>query len=349
MKFLPEIKELPPDSLAADIATKIAQLTDVLKRLTDGRKREIPGRLRIVQNKKRGRVQYYHVLPPRADSGIDAGRGIDADNRIDSSCANDADTKIDVGTAIDAGSRTDAGHEIDTNTAIDPDTAIDDKYSTVCTTGKYIPQKDIEVAERLAQQNYDHKIEKSIEPTIENLTLAYESLNKLNKKIMLEKFSPLRVPLITTLTKTENDYIQIWQQQTYQQKQFASDDAIYFTQKNERVRSKSEIIIADTLCNLKIPYHYEYPVKLKTFNKNYTTLHPDFLVLNPHSREEFLWEHLGKLDDINYVNDALKRIKLYISNGIFPGRNLILTAETSSQPLERKLVENIINGMLRNK
>lgn len=330
MKFLPEIKELPPDSLAADIATKIAQLNDVLKRLTDGRKREIPGRLRIVQNKKRCRVQYYHVLPPRAGSGID------------SSCANDADTTIDVGTAIDAGSRTDAGHEIDTNTAID------DKYSTVCTTGKYIPKKDIELAVRLAQQNYNHKIEKSIGPAIENLSLAYKSLNELNQKIMLEKFSPHRVPLITTLTKTENDYIQFWQQQTYQRKQFAADEAIYFTQKNERVRSKSKIIIADTLCNLKIPYHYEYPIKLKTSNKNYTTLHPDFLVLNPLSRKEFLWEHLGKLDDINYLNDALKRIKLYISNGIFPGRNLILTAETSSQPLERKLVENIINGILRN-
>lgn len=336
MKFLPEIKELPPDSLAADIATKIAQLNDVLKRLTDGRKREIPGRLRIVQNKKRCRVQYYHVLPPRAGNGIDSISGIDLGSEIDD-CS-----------GIDAGGVTDASTAIDSGTAIDSSSAIDCKHSTAFTTGKYIPQKDIEVAERLAQQNYDHKIEKSIGPAIENLSLAYKSLNELNQKIMLEKFSPHRVPLITTLTKTKNDYIQIWQQQTYQQKQFAADDAIYFTQKNERVRSKSEIIIADTLCNLKIPYHYEYPVKLKTFNKNYTTLHPDFLVLNPHSREEFLWEHLGKLDDINYVNDALKRIKLYISNGIFPGRNLILTAETSSQPLERKLVENIINGILRN-
>ena len=43
----------------------------------------------------------------------------------------------------------------------------------------------------------------------------------------------------------------------------AADAPLLETSRGERVRSKSEVIIADTLDRLKIPYRYEFPHQLK--------------------------------------------------------------------------------------
>ena len=49
----------------------------------------------------------------------------------------------------------------------------------------------------------------------------------------------------------------------------------YYTIKGERVRSKSEKIIADELYRYQIPYKYEFPLTLATHNRN-IQLYPDF-------------------------------------------------------------------------
>ncbi len=53
-------------------------------------------------------------------------------------------------------------------------------------------------------------------------------------------------------------------------------DPIFYTHKGERVRSKSEVIIANLLYKYQIPYRYEFPLTIKDFGITY----PDFLILN---------------------------------------------------------------------
>ena len=76
----------------------------------------------------------------------------------------------------------------------------------------------------------------------------------------------------------------------------------YFTTKDEHVRSKSEMIIANMLNTKGIPYHYEVPIKI---NSN-LTFHPDFLCLNKRTRQEFYWEHCGMMDDSVYSGKCLQ-------------------------------------------
>ena len=108
------------------------------------------------------------------------------------------------------------------------------------------------------------------------------------------------------------------------------------------MRSKSEKIIADTLERNRIPYHYKYPLELKESR----VVHPDFYVLNTRSRHELFWEHLGKMDDMQYAADALSRIELYEKNGLFPGSDLIITHETKTSPLNLRIVDLIIRKYL---
>ena len=109
------------------------------------------------------------------------------------------------------------------------------------------------------------------------------------------------------------------------------------------MRSKSEIIIANILNKNGIPYRYECPIKLKSGE----TYYPDFMVLNVRERKEMYWEHLGLMGDYDYRERNLAKILKYEANGLFMGDKLLLTFETSTQPLSTVTIERVVNKYLR--
>ena len=54
-----------------------------------------------------------------------------------------------------------------------------------------------------------------------------------------------------------------WQSKTFKTNSYKTENKIYDTRRGEKVRSKSEAIIADMLFEMGIPYHYEYPLRLR--------------------------------------------------------------------------------------
>ncbi|MBR3436199.1 MAG: hypothetical protein IKG97_00435 [Lachnospiraceae bacterium] len=115
----------------------------------------------------------------------------------------------------------------------------------------------------------------------------------------------------------------------------------FVTMNGEKVRSKSEKIIADLLYRLGIPYVYECPLQTGS-----GTLYPDFTILNMQTRETWYWEHRGRMDSSDYAEDTIRKFHRYSQAGIFPGRNLILSEETSSFPLRIEDVELMIKTLL---
>ena len=92
-----------------------------------------------------------------------------------------------------------------------------------------------------------------------------------------------------------------------------------------------------------IPYRYEAPLKINGAG----TIHPDFTVLNVRTRKEYYREHLGRMDDPSYAENALQRIALYEKNSIFPGNKLILSFETMTHPINTKNIEKTIEFYLK--
>ena len=144
-------------------------------------------------------------------------------------------------------------------------------------------------------------------------------------------------------TETESQFVESWGSVEYEGKGFRMDLPELYTAKGERVRSKSEVMIADLLNKEAIPYRYEYPLYLKGFDLVY----PDFTVLNVKKRKEIYWEHFGMMDDSEYVEKAMKKITVYAQNGIFPGINLIVTFETRKTPLNQKMAMLVIKEYLK--
>ncbi len=153
---------------------------------------------------------------------------------------------------------------------------------------------------------------------------------------------------------TNEQYAASWLKVEYRRKKLPDDAPPFYTENNEHVRSKSEVIIANTLKAAGVPYRYEFPLLM---DKNaddpdfpdydFCRLHPDFYCLNLRTRQEFAWEHFGMMDDPNYASRATEKLQLYAENGFFPGRNLIVTMETTKTPLSSKSLKSIIKAYLK--
>lgn len=203
----------------------------------------------------------------------------------------------------------------------------------------YIPQDKKELIHSLAQKSYDEKVLQAAEKERRILQHALAYYRGKTIESIFEKLSKGRQEIVKPIEKSREVFVQEWNAFTYSGKGFAPDAAELYTDRGERVRSKSELIIANILFRNNIPYRYECPIQLNGFG----TVYPDFTVLNADRRKEFLWEHLGMMDDPVYAEHALQKIQSYITAGIYPGENLILTAETRQKPLNIKIVQCLIN------
>ena len=148
--------------------------------------------------------------------------------------------------------------------------------------------------------------------------------------------------LIVPFYETDEMFMLQWCSKEYEGLPFKEDSPELYTDRGERVRSKSEVIIANLMAKESIPYKYECPLYLNGFG----TVHPDFTALNVKKRKEYYWEHLGMMDDPSYVHKALNKINTYIRNGYIPGKNLLLTFESKAIPLNMRNVESQLRTIL---
>ena len=216
--------------------------------------------------------------------------------------------------------------------------------------GKYLPHSKEDLARQLAQKDYDARLIKQLQKEIDTLQnyLKHAGGGRAISELY-DSLCPARRALITPVTLTDEQYAANWQEVSWAGRPFSPDTPLLLTARGERVRSKSEVIIADTLFRHKIPYRYEYPLQVhRTSGSGDTiTLHPDFLCLNTRTRTELYWEHFGLMDDPAYSANAAGKLRLYIENGILPGRNLIITMETKTEPPTAQVLEKLIAEFLK--
>ena len=222
--------------------------------------------------------------------------------------------------------------------------------------GKYIPHNQKTFAQRLAQKDYYQQLVQLLTHEIQATEQFLLQITASNCKQNLRKtqtaiealyteMCPARQNLITPITLTNEQYASQWLNVTWQGLPFLPNAPVHTTIKQERVRSKSEVLIADALARHGVPYRYEYPLILKGTAKS-KTLYPDFMCLNVRTRQEFYWEHFGLMDSPEYAKNATGKLRLYTENGIFPGRNLIITMETQTEPLSTQTIDLTIKQYL---
>lgn len=207
---------------------------------------------------------------------------------------------------------------------------------------KYIRKEDIEIAKALAQKDYDEKILKAADKELEVIHKYLLKYPDENVESVFEKLHVERCNLIEPIQLSNEEYIKRWEAVSYKGKDFREDATVFYTAKGERVRSKSEVIIADALMRMGIPYRYEYPLYLTGMGEIY----PDFFVLNIQTRKEFYWEHFGKMDEPSYAEKTVRKISCYNQNNMYSGEKVIFTYETRGCPINQKQIETIMKRYL---
>lgn len=209
--------------------------------------------------------------------------------------------------------------------------------------GKYIRSSNVSLISALCSRRYWEAVKESAGRQLDllkNYITAYEPL------AIQEAYSQLPEEIakyVQPVDLPDEEYAARWEAEAYEKKPFAEGAVEIYSARGERVRSKSEKIIADTLARLGIPYKYEKPLRL-TSGK---IIHPDFCLLSISKRCEYLLEHFGKMDDPDYVENALKRLDDYGRSSIWQGNQLIVSYETKNRPLNTKQFEKMILQFVR--
>ena len=207
---------------------------------------------------------------------------------------------------------------------------------------KYIKKSEYEMVQKVLQLGYDEEVLKALRDKKHILERFLAKYKPDSLETMYTGLSDGRKAMIKTIRPTDEAFIEEWYKGFIVDENSYPKETSYRTDRGENVRSKSEKIIADILYKYGIPYVYE--PKLKLNNGKY--LFPDFAILDLKARKTIYWEHFGLASDGEYASKAMTKLGLYENEGIFVGRDLFFSVESSETPLNIKVIERKVRAIL---
>ena len=130
-----------------------------------------------------------------------------------------------------------------------------------------------------------------------------------------------------------------WAAEPFRQNASRPEEKGHITSKGLRVRSKSELLIAEKLYAFNVPFRYEQILQIGE-----RLFAPDFTIKGPAGL--IYWEHAGKVNDPDYMGRHRWKISRYEGVGIVPWKNLIVTYDDEKGNLNLNIIESEIRNKL---
>lgn len=204
-------------------------------------------------------------------------------------------------------------------------------------TENYISKrKNLEKAQRLASKNYYQNLLLSIDSELNALNDFKANFHPDSIENCYQSLSPERKNLVAPYQDTVASKVQEFMSLPHTPSTYKEEELTHETDSGEMVRSKSECFIANYLLanSDRFYFRYEHPLFLPKSRKN---VYPDFTVINKRTGVIKYIEHAGMMDDPDYVDHFIKKINTYIENDIMPGRDLMISYESSSNHLVNRI------------
>lgn len=202
----------------------------------------------------------------------------------------------------------------------------------------YIPKKNRKLAEQLALKKFLTLQLEDARHSVKSLEFSMRHYTEEHINNAMELFyQPGYHELLAPYFNPENEDLAAWSVAAYRTNTSHPEQLQFKTTSGILVRSKSETIIDFILYTHRLPYRYECELTLEN-----TILFPDFTIRHPKTGELFYWEHFGLMDEPGYRKNAMSKLQLYASHGIFPSINLITTYETKDTPLNPEYVNLLV-------
>lgn len=236
---------------------------------------------------------------------------------------------------------------------------------------RYLPMSDLACIKELAQKKY-------VKLVLESLRKQRASLDRLLQDYRPDEYNEVYASMrpefqdvVTTVFPSREEFAAAWKSVRYRGKSL--EGATLMSVDGVKVRSKSEMMIANALSASGVPYRYEFPYKMNWRGDSgvhwgasgcdaagrtaagrtaagcarRVKVFPDFTCLNPRTRQEFVWEHFGKMDDADYVWETIEKLDVYERNGLLLGENFVFTMETGAHPLDSRRIQAVIDRYLK--
>ena len=204
-------------------------------------------------------------------------------------------------------------------------------------TDKYLGADKTQEIKQLIQKKFDTELLRVSIREKKVLERAIKDLGPKTREQVWEEFPQQFKEYLKVDESINAGYIEKWKSEWPLTKK--DEEHKFLTSKGDYVRSKSEYIIAERLFRAGIPYHYETNL---TFCHGFYRYWPDFKVLNPKTLKVYYWEHFGMMDDKTYFSETQEKLEVYCEFGYLPGKNLILSFETATRPLNVEYVDRLI-------
>ncbi|MCQ2553408.1 MAG: hypothetical protein MJ150_03795 [Clostridia bacterium] len=132
-----------------------------------------------------------------------------------------------------------------------------------------------------------------------------------------------------------------WANQPFEQLDWMIEEKRHITSRGLKVRSKSEILIAERLYANNIQFRYE-----EIIHCGKTRVAPDFTIKKSNG-SIWYWEHEGLTSADAYLKRQKQKHETYALLGIVPWKNLIVTYDNENGDIDLRIIESeIINKLL---
>lgn len=215
-------------------------------------------------------------------------------------------------------------------------------YSKPGSKEKHLTNKDDELIKQLLQKSYSNSVLKAAKRELDALETMLQIYPETLSEDIYENLPEARKKYVEPVILGDEQLARRWMSEPYVLKPFKNDAPVYKTIRGERVRSKSEVMIADRMYVRGVPYKYECPIMIDG-----KVIHPDFSSMRMSDHKIIYHEHCGMMDDPDYVNDLVERVNLYNQAGIVQGDRLTFSFETSDKPLDIRVIDRLIDEFFK--
>ncbi|MDO5441106.1 MAG: hypothetical protein Q4F55_00920 [Bacillota bacterium] len=200
----------------------------------------------------------------------------------------------------------------------------------------YLPNSRTTFIKECCEAQYLRKIIPILECEIKTLQKFGKHYQPEKKNEVYEKLPAGIKQNVTPVCRSNKEICQQWEYEKFDGNTYPNRaEGQYVTKKGESVRSRIELIVADILFDLGIPYRYENKLNLQT-----GAIYPDFTILHPKTLEIYYIEIFGMMDNPEYEQTAFSKISKYVSSGKYA--NLIMFFDHKYAPISPASIKQVL-------
>lgn len=211
---------------------------------------------------------------------------------------------------------------------------------------RYLGTEDSVVVQQTQEKRFLKKALSELDMNISDLESAMNSLRVFNVKEVNRSLpksyimSDELLAKVAGLSEEERWYTAALKEKEISEKQlsdFFKSGRKHSAKDGTKLRSKSEVIIANALIDKEIKYIYESTIKI-----NNMPLHPDFVFYSYSRSRPLIWEHAGMMGDEKYRKEFADKLSAYIEGGYIPCVDIIFSFDTTDGNVDSELIDRLI-------